>query len=96
VLPQKSAIAYALDPDNKGAVVWKAKFGEGGGLGGQWGGAYDGTRAYFGLAEFLAPKPGGMNAHEPRRRQHPVARRPRSRCSAVKSAPAAAPARAVR
>jgi len=62
VLPQKSAIAYALDPDNKGAIVWTHKFGEGSGLGGQWGGAYDGTRAYFGLADFLAPKPGGMNA----------------------------------
>ena len=62
VLPQKSAIAYALDPDHDGAIVWQTKFGEGSGLGGQWGGAYDGQRAYFGLADYLTPNPGGMNA----------------------------------
>lgn len=62
VLPQKSAIAYALDPDRQGEIVWTFKFGEGSGLGGQWGGAYDAEQAYFGLADFLTDHPGGMNA----------------------------------
>ncbi len=62
ILPQKSAIAYALDPDKQGEIVWQYTFGAGSGLGGQWGGAYDRTQAYFGLADFLTPNPGGMNA----------------------------------
>jgi polyvinyl alcohol dehydrogenase (cytochrome) len=62
VLPQKSAIAYALDPDKQGELVWQFKFGDGSGLGGEWGGAYDGKLAYFGLADFLTEHPGGMNA----------------------------------
>jgi polyvinyl alcohol dehydrogenase (cytochrome) len=62
ILPQKSAIAYALDPDKRGELVWQFKFGEGSGLGGQWGGAYDAKQAYFGLADFLTEHPGGMNA----------------------------------
>ncbi|RYG87350.1 cytochrome C oxidase Cbb3, partial [bacterium] len=53
VLPQKSAIAYALDPDRQGEIVWQQKFGLGSGLGGQWGGASDGARFYTGLADFL-------------------------------------------
>lgn len=62
VLPQKSAIAYALDPDNQGEIVWQAAFGKGSGLGGQWGGASDGEKFYVGLADFLAPTQGGMHA----------------------------------
>jgi polyvinyl alcohol dehydrogenase (cytochrome) len=62
VLPQKSAVAYALDPDRKGAIVWQHRFGQGSGLGGQWGGTVDGSNAYFGLADFLTDKPGGMHA----------------------------------
>jgi polyvinyl alcohol dehydrogenase (cytochrome) len=62
VLPQKSAIAYALDPDKKGEIVWQHRFGQGSGLGGQWGGTVDGKNAYFGLADFLTDKPGGMHA----------------------------------
>lgn len=62
VLPQKSAIAYALDPDRQGEIVWQQKFGLGSGLGGQWGGASDGQRFYTGLADFLTDTPGGMRA----------------------------------
>ncbi len=62
VLPQKSAIAYALDPDRQGAIVWKQAFGKGSGLGGQWGGATDGEQFYVGLADFLTDTPGGMHA----------------------------------
>ena len=32
-------MAYALDPDKEGAIVWQYRIGQGSGLGGQWGGA---------------------------------------------------------
>jgi polyvinyl alcohol dehydrogenase (cytochrome) len=62
VLPQKSGMAYALDPDREGAVVWEYRIGQGSGLGGQWGAATDGQNAYFGVADFLTQNPGGMHA----------------------------------
>ncbi len=61
VLPQKSAFAYALDPDRQGALVWKTSFGQPSGLGGQWGGAVDGQNFYTGTNGFLT-KPGGFTA----------------------------------
>lgn len=61
VLPQKSAIAYALDPDKQGALVWKTSFGQPSGLGGQWGGAVDGATFYTGTNGFLS-MPGGFTA----------------------------------
>jgi polyvinyl alcohol dehydrogenase (cytochrome) len=62
VLPQKSGMAYALDPDREGAVVWSYRIGQGSGLGGQWGGAADEKNAYFGVSDLLSPNPGGMRA----------------------------------
>jgi polyvinyl alcohol dehydrogenase (cytochrome) len=62
VLPQKSAIAYAIDPDKKGELVWQRPFGKGSGLGGQWGGASDGVNFYTGTNDFLADVAGGMTA----------------------------------
>jgi polyvinyl alcohol dehydrogenase (cytochrome) len=62
VIPQKSAIAYALDPDKQGEVVWQRAFAKGSGLGGQWGGAVDGVNFYTGTNDFLAPQSGGMTA----------------------------------
>jgi polyvinyl alcohol dehydrogenase (cytochrome) len=62
VLPQKSGIAWAIDPDKNGEVVWQRRIGVGSGLGGQWGGAVDGQQAYFGVSDMLSPKPGGMRA----------------------------------
>jgi polyvinyl alcohol dehydrogenase (cytochrome) len=61
VLPQKSAIAYALDPAKKGELVWKTTFGKPSGLGGQWGGAVDGTNFYTGTNGFQST-PGGFTA----------------------------------
>ena len=62
VLPQKSGIAWAIDPDKGGEVVWQRRIGQGSGLGGQWGGAADGQNAYFGVSDMLSPNPGGMRA----------------------------------
>lgn len=62
VLPQKSGVAHALDPDNSGKIVWQYTFGKGSGLGGQWGTTSNGEIAYFGVADLLTPTPGGMHA----------------------------------
>jgi len=62
VLPQKSGVAWAIDPDKNGEVVWQRRIGQGSGLGGQWGGAVDGNQAYFGVSDMLSPNPGGMRA----------------------------------
>jgi polyvinyl alcohol dehydrogenase (cytochrome) len=62
VLPQKSGVAWAIDPDKNGEVVWQRRIGQGSGLGGQWGGAVDGQQAYFGVSDMLSPNPGGMRA----------------------------------
>jgi polyvinyl alcohol dehydrogenase (cytochrome) len=61
VVPQKSGIAHALDPD-KGELMWQYRFGAGSGLGGQWGGSFDGQNVYFGVGDFLTPTPGGVRA----------------------------------
>ncbi|HEU4616741.1 MAG TPA: PQQ-binding-like beta-propeller repeat protein [Gammaproteobacteria bacterium] len=62
IVQQKAGIAYGFDPDARGALVWRYRTGEGSGLGGQWGAAVDGTRVYFGVADTLSPKPGGIRA----------------------------------
>jgi polyvinyl alcohol dehydrogenase (cytochrome) len=55
-------MAYALDPDKEGALVWQYRIGQGSGLGGQWGAAADRQQAYFGVSDFLTQAPGGMHA----------------------------------
>jgi polyvinyl alcohol dehydrogenase (cytochrome) len=62
VLPQKSGMAYALDPDNEGAIVWQTRFGRGSGFGGQWGLSTDGTIVYIGVGDMQSPTPGGLKA----------------------------------
>jgi polyvinyl alcohol dehydrogenase (cytochrome) len=61
VLPQKSGLAFALDPSD-GRIVWRYRFGKGSGFGGQWGTAIEGGTAYFGAADLLTPTPGGVHA----------------------------------
>lgn len=47
VIGQKSGIAYALDPDKEGAILWQTRLGSGGPLGGiMWGAATDGQKMY--------------------------------------------------
>jgi polyvinyl alcohol dehydrogenase (cytochrome) len=44
---QKSGLVFALDPDDKGRIVWRTRVGRGGPLGGvQWGTATDGEAVY--------------------------------------------------
>ena len=62
VVPQKSGLMFAFDPDNEGRLVWQQKIGEGSGLGGQWGAAADDRQAYTGVSDLLSPNPGGIRA----------------------------------
>lgn len=53
LLSQKSGIIYALDPDNRGKILWQSRIGKGGPLGGvQWGGAVDSRYAYYPLSDY--------------------------------------------
>jgi polyvinyl alcohol dehydrogenase (cytochrome) len=63
VVGQKSGMAYGIDPDKEGAVLWQYHAGEGSIWGGiQWGAAVDGDRAYFPVSDIRNPKPGGLHA----------------------------------
>ena len=62
VLPQKSGMAFALDPDNEGKLVWQQRIGRGSGLGGQWGAAADDQNAYVGVSDLQTQTPGGLRA----------------------------------
>lgn len=62
LLGQKSAIVYTVDPDLKGKVLWQARVGEGGSVGGiEWGPATDGRNMYVALSDIafrVTRKPG--------------------------------------
>jgi polyvinyl alcohol dehydrogenase (cytochrome) len=52
VAGQKSAIVYALDPDRAGELLWQARVGRGGTLGGiQWGPAADAGNVYAAVSD---------------------------------------------
>lgn len=60
---QKSGIGYAMDPNDKGRILWKYKAGQGSALGGmEWGSAADNANVYFPVSDILGPKPGGLHA----------------------------------
>jgi polyvinyl alcohol dehydrogenase (cytochrome) len=49
---QKSGIVWALDPDDRGRIVWQTRVGNGGPLGGvQWGTATDGKVVYAAVSD---------------------------------------------
>jgi polyvinyl alcohol dehydrogenase (cytochrome) len=51
---QKSGMLHAVDPDDNGAILWQARLGVGGTLGGvQWGSASDGTNVYVALSDIV-------------------------------------------
>jgi polyvinyl alcohol dehydrogenase (cytochrome) len=65
LLAQKSGFVYAVDPDEQGKLLWQARAGEGGALGGiQWGPATDGNLMYVAVADVRLAKsdaPGKLN-----------------------------------
>jgi polyvinyl alcohol dehydrogenase (cytochrome) len=71
LLGQKSGLVYAVDPDAKGQLLWHARAGAGGLLGGvQWGPATDGSSFYVAVSDLAfqgrepdATKGGGISAY---------------------------------
>ncbi len=52
VIGQKSGMVHAIDPDQKGQVLWQTRAGEGSALGGsQWGSATDGRNVYVAISD---------------------------------------------
>ena len=52
VAGQKSGIVHAIDPDERGKVLWQTRIGQGGTMGGvQWGSAADRATLYAGLSD---------------------------------------------
>lgn len=52
ILGQKSGVVYALDPDNKGKILWQTRVGKGGPLGGiEWGMASDDKNVYASVSD---------------------------------------------
>ena len=52
VIAQKSGMVHAVDPDQKGAILWQTQAGAGSALGGsQWGSATDGQKMYVAISE---------------------------------------------
>ena len=65
VIGQKSGVVWALDPDNKGALVWQRRVGKGSALGGlEWGSAADTTVGYFPVSDIMLGQElaGGLHA----------------------------------
>jgi polyvinyl alcohol dehydrogenase (cytochrome) len=62
LLGQKSGMVYAVDPDRQGEMLWQARAGKGGPLGGiQWGMATNGESLFAAVADTAmapSPKPG--------------------------------------
>ena len=52
VIGQKSGMVHAVDPDQKGKLLWQTRAGEGSALGGsQWGSASDGQKVYVAISD---------------------------------------------
>jgi polyvinyl alcohol dehydrogenase (cytochrome) len=52
VAGQKSGVVHAVDPDQQGEVIWSARVGQGGTMGGvQWGSAADQNNVYVALSD---------------------------------------------
>jgi polyvinyl alcohol dehydrogenase (cytochrome) len=57
LLGQKSGMVYAIDPDRKGELLWQARAGRGGSLGGvQWGPATDGHALFVAVSDIAFTK----------------------------------------
>lgn len=62
VVPQKSGVVYALDPDDQGALVWEYRVGPGSAVGGVWGAAVAGERVYAARGGYFQAETGGLQA----------------------------------
>jgi polyvinyl alcohol dehydrogenase (cytochrome) len=58
IVGAKSGMLYALDPENRGKIVWSSRIGSGGPQGGiMWGAAADDRLAYVALSDWDPGKP---------------------------------------
>ena len=63
VAGQKSGVVWALDPEQKGKIVWQTRVGKGGVNGGvQWGMASDGQKIYAATGDSVKTSAGGTRA----------------------------------
>lgn len=52
VIGQKSGMVHAIDPDQRGKILWQTRVGQGSALGGsQWGSASDGKNVYVAISD---------------------------------------------
>jgi polyvinyl alcohol dehydrogenase (cytochrome) len=59
IIGQKSAVVHAVDPDDRGRVLWSTRIGRGGALGGvEWGSAADAEHIYAPLSDIAFKGPG--------------------------------------
>lgn len=61
VIPQKSGMAYALDPANNGSLVWEYRAGSGSAVGGVWGAAVANGTAFVAVGGYRAAETGGIH-----------------------------------
>jgi polyvinyl alcohol dehydrogenase (cytochrome) len=65
VAGQKSGVVYALDPANKGKLIWQTRVGKGSANGGiQWGMASDARHVYVSVSDVVRPA-GGITGAAP-------------------------------
>jgi polyvinyl alcohol dehydrogenase (cytochrome) len=62
VIPQKSGMVYALDPEERGKTLWSYRAGPGGPVGGVWGSAVEGDRMYVAVGGYGNEETGGLHA----------------------------------
>ncbi len=62
VVPQKSGMVWALDPDNDGELLWSYRAGPGGAIGGVWGSAVGDGQVYVAVGGYNNEVTGGLHA----------------------------------
>lgn len=61
VVPQKSGMAFALDPNNGGELVWQYRAGSGSAVGGVWGASAGNGLAYVAVGGYIFSEGGGIH-----------------------------------
>ena len=61
IVPQKSGMAYALDPNNQGELVWQYRAGPGSPVGGVWGASAGDGLAYVAVGGYIFTEGGGIH-----------------------------------
>ncbi len=61
IVPQKSGMAFALDPNDGGALVWQYRAGPGSPVGGVWGAAAGDGLAYVAVGGYIFTEGGGIH-----------------------------------